>query len=938
VAERLGVRVTGRESELALLARAVTDLRGGRGRAVLIEGEAGIGKSALLNAALAGLDPDGCGVVRAVCDELTEQFPLSAVTQALDSDTLRGGGRQVPAGPAVRLGLTPEDPVLGAVEELLGLIHRLCADRPLILALEDMHWADKASVLLWRRLCRVTSQLPLLLIATRRPLPRGAPLERDVAGRGGIVLTLTGLTAGDVARMTADLVGGTPGPRLLDWLEPAAGNPFYVRELLDAALRSGAVLPASEKGVVELAERPGAGDGLGGQVTSLRQAVASRLDFLSAEALQVLRIASLLGPDFPVTDLAAVTGQTPTGLLPVVEDAIAAGLLEEAGTQLRFRHGLLQQALYEGMPIPLRAALHRQAAQSLIGLRASTERVARQLLAVPDLGEEWEMDWLAANAADLASRVPEVAASLSEQALRRITPGDPRQAVLEDQLTGALFALGRYEQAGRLTAAILLWVTDPDRHGYLTWTHIYTLIRGGRPGDAVTALDAAAARPGTTELWQARFLSLRAIALYDGPSKDAALEAALDAATRLGDPVALTYALQAEAVRHFLAHRFVPALHSLDQALALATDDPRLTDLRLLLILNWVSLATELGRFDEAWALAEQTLADYELSGSPRLGPLRQNAAMLAYETGRWDEAVAKLDALADTEDQNLDQYTVRALIAGHRDDWPEAGRQLAAISSGADEIAAGAVSHTTEKDPTVSLVAATLLESERAGDLSPALTLLADWLGPGRDQRVPFWYKLLPRLTRLALAAPDEAAARAAAQAAQAETGQEPRARREAVARWCAGLVAENPAIVRDAARTLRELGLPLDAANALEDAAVGFAQAGDAETARAVLADTLRIYDQLGAAWDARRATARIRPHGIRLSRRGRQRRPQTGWRSLTATEVQVAELLAEGRSNPDIAAQLFVSRRTVESHVSHILAKLQLTSRWEVKAAAH
>jgi len=934
--------VADREKELALLTGAVADVRAGRGRAVLIEGEAGVGKSALLAVLLGpgSINPPvdagagRCRVIQAVCDELAQRFPLSAVTQALSLSGLDvGGGAGRSAAAEVSWGTG--DPVLGAVEELLGFVHRLCAERPLILALEDMHWADEASVLLWRRLCRVTTQLPLLLIGTRRPLPRGAPLERDVASRGGIVITLAGLTATGVAQMAADLTGGTPGPRLLHWLEPAAGNPFYVRELLDAALRSGAVQEIS--GQAELTEAAGAANGLSSRVTSLQQAIAGRLDFLSPTVLHILRIAALLGPDFPVTDLAAVTGHTATTLLPHVEDAIAAGLLEETGPRLRFRHGLLQQALYEGMPTPVRAGLHRQAAQTLITLTAPAERITRHLLALPDLGEDWETDWLTHNAANLAGRVPEVASTLLEQILGQLSPHDPRQATLADRRTDALFTLGRFEQVAQLTAALGPGAADPDRYGHLTWTRAYALLSLRRPFEAVAVLRDAMEHPGTSAVWQARFLALQAILLTTtGPAGEAdrVADAALATATRLGDPAALAYARHARSTRHFFAQEFTAALDLIDQALPLTASDPQLTDLRLLLIYNRVDLTGELGRFDEALTLARQTLTAYELSGSPRLSVMRAAAAGLAYETGRWDDVVAELEAVTETEDRSGELHGLQALIAGHREDWAGAEEHLDTLRRQARQDAAVVRSRAAPK-ATVEMALA--LAGEAAGDVTGAVRALAAWLDPERGSKLPFRYKLLPTLTRLALEAGDETTARAAAQAARAETDQEPRVWRQAAVRWCDGLVTADPAAVRAAAQALRELGLPLYAGNALEDAAVGFAQAGDTSTGRAVLDEALASYAPLGATWDARRAAARIRPHGVRPGVRSLRRRPQTGWQSLTSTETQVAQLLAEGRSNPDIATQLFISRRTVESHVSHILAKLQLTSRWEVRAAA-
>lgn len=149
----------------------------------------------------------------------------------------------------------------------------------------------------------------------------------------------------------------------------------------------------------------------------------------------------------------------------------------------------------------------------------------------------------------------------------------------------------------------------------------------------------------------------------------------------------------------------------------------------------------------------------------------------------------------------------------------------------------------------------------------------------------------------------------------------------------WCEGLLAEDPAPVLSAAAYFRSAGRLPWLGKCLEDAAVLQAAAGDPPAARRSLADALEIYAVLGAVWDTRRAAARLRPYGVRPGVRGARRRPKTGWPSLTGTEIRVAEMVARGLSNTDIAGQLLLSRRTVDTHVSHILTKLQVRSRREV-----
>jgi DNA-binding CsgD family transcriptional regulator len=106
-----------------------------------------------------------------------------------------------------------------------------------------------------------------------------------------------------------------------------------------------------------------------------------------------------------------------------------------------------------------------------------------------------------------------------------------------------------------------------------------------------------------------------------------------------------------------------------------------------------------------------------------------------------------------------------------------------------------------------------------------------------------------------------------------------------------------------------------------------------GDVEAARLALGTALAVHQRLGAKWDARRAVARLSAVGVRVPRVLYRARPATGWDALTATEMRVAHLVAQGRSNPDIAAELFLSRNTVQTHVSHILAKLKARARADI-----
>jgi DNA-binding CsgD family transcriptional regulator len=134
------------------------------------------------------------------------------------------------------------------------------------------------------------------------------------------------------------------------------------------------------------------------------------------------------------------------------------------------------------------------------------------------------------------------------------------------------------------------------------------------------------------------------------------------------------------------------------------------------------------------------------------------------------------------------------------------------------------------------------------------------------------------------------------------------------------------------------RSAGPALDLAAALEDLAVVLAEHGNETDARAAMNEAIGLYEGMQARWDVRRAEGRLRPHGIKRGVRGRRPpRPTTGWAALTPTEVNIAALVARGDSTSDIARSMFLSRRTVQTYISHILTKLEAKSRVDIATEA-
>ena len=208
----------------------------------------------------------------------------------------------------------------------------------------------------------------------------------------------------------------------------------------------------------------------------------------------------------------------------------------------------------------------------------------------------------------------------------------------------------------------------------------------------------------------------------------------------------------------------------------------------------------------------------------------------------------------------------------------------------------------------------------------------------PRRDGEMTLTHQWLPDLVRLALAVGDRQMAQAAGEACEAEAAAETRPTRAAAASLrCQGLLASDPDLLEKAVAHYRAAGPAVELPAALENLAVVLAGRGHEEAARSALNEAVSLYEDLQARWDIRRADSRLRQYGIKRGIRGprgqRGQRAGSGWESLTPTEVKVAWLVAEGRSNPDVAAALFLSRNTVQTHVSHILTKLGAKGRLDI-----
>ncbi len=930
----------GRGHQLEVLHGLLAEVKASVGGVVLVVGEQGVGKSSLLRAGLGGAEGQGCRLLWGVADELGQQIPLWLMTEIVGAAEGGSAGSAMLAGDAVAAG----------VERLLAAVDRLCAESPVILVVEDLQWADEASLLVWHRLSRAVSQLPLLLAGSCRP-GAGADVARlrRVGERGGVVMDLSPLGEAEIRELVEGLARGRPGRRLTGVMARAGGNPLYTRELVDGLVREGRVRVSG--GVAELSGGPG----VVRVPVSLAAAIQGRLGELADDAVRVLRWAALLGPEFSVTDLEVVSGRSAGELMPVVDAAVGAGVLVEAGVRLGFRHGLIRQVLYEGMPAGLRAALHVQAARMLAGAGAAPERVAAQLVPAglnsggPGPGQDsslelvpgqdaraapvhgWVVAWLAEAAPVLIYRSPQVAEELLRAVIGQLSGSDQRRAGLEASLVAALFRLERYQEAEQAGVRLLAGEADPQRVADTYWLVAYATIRTGRVEEAKAQIARGLARPDLSDSHKARLRALHAMTIAPTGDYDRAEVSALQAlatAEQTGDRLAAGYALHALSNISFYRRRPVARIEYIDRALSLVEMDSQATDLRLLLLGN---KAFHLSNHDlraEAIATARQALALAEQAGTPRVPRVRSELGLLHFEMGEWDDALAELEqasAAAGSADERLVTNGMWALIAGHRGDREAAARHLRAVDDVDLSVA-----------PPASLFwlrLAQSLSAEQDGRLTEATAVLAECFEPGLARRLPGIYFLATPLARLALAGGDRETAAVAARVAKEEAAHQQLPLRTAMANHCRGLVARDPARVLSAADYFQETGRPLERAQALEDAAALEAERGALTAAQEHLAVAVGVYTGLGAAWDIERAGARLRPYGVRPARAAYRARPATGWEALTPTEVRVAYLVADGRSNPDVAAALFLSRNTVQTHVSHILAKLGARSRAEI-----
>ncbi|WP_328474738.1 AAA family ATPase [Actinoplanes sp. NBC_00393] len=915
----------GRQRQLDRLTKDLERAARGALDAVVLQGEPGVGKTRLVREALAYAGSRGFVALHAAAEELEQHQPFG-----LFAELVRTAPR-TPAGDHLRnvLGCVPErdrpgsDQGFRITELLVDWVEKTALNGPVILAVDDLHWADASSLTALGSVVRRLRALPIALLCTMRALPRTRLLDRlleQVSALGGSIRQIASLDAAATVTLAADILGAPPGASLRGHLAGAAGNPLFLVELLSALQEQDAIRIAA-----------GRAEATADLMTpDLRTTLLRRYSFLADETLELLREACILGTSFTLADLSVISGRPALRLLPTLQQAISAGLLAEDGDKLAFRHGLIWQALYEDMPASMRRDLHRAAGKALAAADVTITRVAEQFwLGVHDDDAE-ALVWLRKAARAASTRSTQVAVQWYERALSLIGPDHPDRIGLTAELAPLLVLVGRLAEAERIVAGVVAAVQDPAMAVRLQIAVAHALTRRRRWQEAREMVESAAAGldPQARAIAMAPGTYLYMI-LGDVSRAVRLARACLPVAEQAGRDVAVATTLMTLSLG-------AAATGSLDEAVALGTrcvqvaSRPATSFVGLLMPYVCLGRAlTDADRLDEAGHSYRAGIAQANRLGGTNLLPYyHAESAVLRMHAGEWDNAWSEAEAgLALAEDTatpwRLQALALLARISLARGALPATADHLRAADEEID--ASGLIMGCNW----VWWVRALLLDAQghraeaaaaarRAWDCLPELRFLhSNW-------------QLPPDLVRLAMAERDLDLAVRVTEQTQRVARRFGTASAAGAALRCQALLGGDHDSARRAVEAYRAAPRPAELAFACEQAATMLAAAGCGERAAPLFTEAIAGYERIGAVQHISQAIAAMRRLGIRRVPRRPRQRATRGWTALTPTELTVAGLVAEGLPNPEIARRLHISRYTVETHLKHIFAKLDLSSR--------
>jgi DNA-binding CsgD family transcriptional regulator len=912
------MRLVGRDAERSALCALLDEARAGATRLATVEGEPGIGKTRLVDELVASRAAAAFAVYRACAEEHERDRPFRVLVKTLRIDAAspdparRATARMLDAG-----GGPGADHRFRLTDAVVDIVERDAVRGPVLLVVEDVHWADAGSLFALLALCRRTSDVPLLLVATCRPVPRPPELERmldAMVESGATSLRLAALADEAVRELATARLGADPEPSLRARLGGAGGNPLFVLELLDALERD----PDTKV------------------PRSLRSLVLRRIRFLDPESIELLRTACVLGESFSSADLSIATGKPVLDILAVLQEPVAAGFVSADGESFVFRHDVVREALYLDLPAAVRTGMHLHAGRALAAAGAPPERVARHLALGAQPGDRDAVAWLRAAAGTIVSRAPASAADLLRLAASLLPSDDADRASLEIDSLRPLYTSGRVGEADDLARDLAARVRDADEAARMCVERVSLLLVRFLAHEAEGAAGDALRNAALPEPARAQLLAMSAVARASTGDVTGALErlGALQPYTDAHPSSRpTTLALRVEAAIAWGRGDIARAVDLMERSVAASSGSyGRLGESLLYLGSSFVGL----DRFDDAARTLGDARTRLERVGSVAL--LQEHhwiVASLHFARGRWDDALAevatsrRLSRETGVVGMRLVRPDASPLVHLYRGDVDAARGSLAAIDD--DPTAGASTLPSTWIEPMRALVqdssgdAAGAIETvRRCRAASHAMTFLPDYRGLARGI-VGLCARDREMLAQIVTDAVD-ARARAGGVASV-----------EGTAFLVEGMARGDEELLLAAVEAFRASSRPFELAEACAEAGLQLLDSGDDARGRALVDEAFAAYDAVGAR-RAELALARdVRRFGIGRGARGRRRRPATGWDALTDTEQRVVALVAGGLTNGEVAGRLFISSPTVATHLRSVFRKLGVASRTELAAVA-
>ncbi len=905
----------GRAAEQKMVGDLLRRARRGAGGVVLVEGEPGIGKSVLLRDAIDEAAELGFSLAAGAADQLGQTIPFFALRAALRAPSAEliadDPGRGLPTAAAWWMA------------QIRANLEQRAAAAPVLVCLDDLHWASPATLAALRALPRDLKRHPVAWLLARSTTPQRAAdylfglLEQEGANR----LMLAPLDQDAVVAMLTDAFGAPPDQALADLASGAAGNPSLVAELIGGLRDDHAVQVTGGRAVLASARLP----------QRIHRLAQRRLDGLSQRARHLLVTAAVLGPEFRLEDAAEMLGETPATLLPAVEEAMDAAIMTAAEHAFAFRHQLLRRAVGEMIPRPARKALHRQYGEILLARGQSAARAASHLLQAAYPGDPASLAGLDQAAAQMLGSAPQTAADLALRALELTPPAHPAALSRAVAAADALTAAGRLDQAAAIVHDMLAKPLPPWAEERLRCALSSVLCARGQARDAADQAQLVLARPQVPDDLRDQALTAHLQALVGlrdelaGQVADTILadpaqhDSHAAAAARLtraviswdGGQISDGLELLHDAARHGAA--ISPDARHVQPLLALAAS---LVDLRQPGEAENILRAADNPALHHIPAQAALSIVRARIHlAAGRLADAAtdaQTALDIARALGAYRYAATAHSVLSVIELRRGDI----AAAAQHLASRPATGPQFTDIYARAETTAAEAQITEARDGP--------------AAALGPLRQVYADLAArPGLLLGDP---ALVAWLARTALAAGDSDLAARAARVAQDLADAHPGfAALAAAAAHSRGLARRDPGLLAEAATQHPD---PWARASAAEDLGVLHGRQGDRDQAIGHLKDALAGYRQTGAGRDQARIRRRLRHLGIRRRHWSTpSARPVTGWDSLTGTEQAVADLVAQGLNNNQVAARMYISTHTVAHHLRQAFRKLSIASRVEL-----